>query len=313
MAGETFEVVVIGGGPAGLSAALNLVRARRNVLVIDSNRPRHAATLLARGFLTRDGVAPLELRRLGREEVERYDNGEVAFATVQSAEVEGSGFRVRASGVRGGADLDVLAETLVIATGVTETLPAVPSIRAYYGTQLHSCIECDGFEKADAPLALIGETDDLAERALLLTQWTSDLIVFTNGVGTVGVDAEKTLARLGVRVERRPIGDVVGEKGVMTGVRLADGTEIARAGGFVRPLWSPALAFAGALDLDCDDSGYLLTDAHGRTSVPGVYAAGESTPPGPQQLIVAAGAGAVVASAVNRDLIGLALDGAPVL
>ena len=312
-AGETFEVVVIGGGPAGLSTALNLVRARRSVLVIDSNRPRHAATLLARGFLTRDGVAPLELRRLGREEVERYDNGEVAFAAVQSAEVQGSGFRVRASGVRGAADLDVLAETLVIATGVSETLPAVPSIRAYYGTQLHSCVECDGFEKADAPLALIGETGDLAERALLLTQWTDDLVVFTNGVAPVGADEERTLARLGVRVERRPIDDVVGEKGVMTGVRLADGTVIPRVGGFVRPLWTPSLAFAEALDLDCDGDGYLLTDAQGRTSVPGVYAAGESTPPGPQQLIVAAGSGAVVASAVNRDLIGLALDGAPVL
>ncbi len=310
---ESFEVVVVGGGPAGLSAALNLARARRRVLVVDSNRPRHSATLLARGFLTRDGVPPLELRRLGREEVEHYDNAEVAFATVRGLEVADGGFRLRASGVRGSADLDVLTEALVIATGVTETLPAVPSIRAYYGTQLHSCIECDGFEKADAELALIGETGDLAERALLLTQWTNDLIVFTNGVGTVSDDEERTLGHLGVRVERRAIDDVVGEKGVMTGVRLADGTVIDRSGGFIRPLWTPSLDFLGALELDRDDEGYLVTDMHGRTSLPGIYAAGESTPPGPQQLIVAAGSGAVVASAVNRDLIGLALDGAPVL
>jgi thioredoxin reductase len=311
---ESYEVVVVGGGPAGLSAALNLVRARRRVLVVDGNRPRNAATLTAHGFLTRDGIPPLELRRLGREEVDSYDNGEVVFAQAQSVEVERDGFRVRAKGVRGSADIDAIAQTVVIATGVTETLPTLPSIRAYYGTQLHSCVECDGYEKADAPLALIGETDDLTERALLLTQWSTDLIVFTNGVGTVGDDEERTLARLGVSVERRPIDDVMGERGVMTGIRLTDGTEIPRAGGFIRPLWTPSLDFADGLELDRDSDGFLVTDGGGRTSVPGVYAAGESTAPGPQQLIVAAGRGAVVASAVNRDLIGLTLErDAPVL
>jgi len=310
---ESFEVVVVGGGPAGLSAALNLARARRRVLVVDGNRPRHAATLIARGFLTRDGIPPLELRRMGREEVDAYDNASVVFAQVGAVAVEGDGFRVTARGVRGGSDVDVRADAVLIATGVTETMPAIPSIRAYYGTQLHSCVECDGFEKADKPLALIGETHDLAERALLLTQWTDDLVVFTNGADAVGAGDERMLAPLGVRVERRRIDDVVGERGVMTGVRLEDGTVIDRAGGFIRPVWSPALSFADGLDLDRDDEGYLVTDAHGRTSLPGVYAAGETTAPGPQQLIVAAGSGAVVASAVNRDLIGLSLEGAAVL
>jgi thioredoxin reductase len=308
-----YEVVVVGGGPAGLSAALNLARARRRVLVVDGNRPRHAATLIARGFLTRDGIAPLELRRMGREEVDAYDNASVVFAQVDAVAVEGSGFRVTGRGVRGSAGVDVLADAVLIATGVTETMPSIPSIRAYYGTHLHSCVECDGYEKSGEPLALIGETPDLAERALLLTQWTDDLVVFTNGADTIGGDEERMLGRLGVRVERRPIADVVGEKGVMTGVLLDDGTLVERAGGFIRPVWSPALAFADALDLDRDDEGYLVTDAHGRTSLPGVYAAGETTAPGPQQLIVAAGSGAVVAAAVNRDLIGLALDDAAVL
>jgi thioredoxin reductase len=310
---ESFEVVVIGGGPAGLSAALNLARARRRVLVVDGNRPRHAATLIARGFLTRDGIPPLELRRMGREEVDAYDNASVVFAQVGAVAVEGDGFRVTARGVRGGSDVDVRTDTVLIATGVIETMPGIPSIRAYYGTQLHSCVECDGFEKADKPLALIGETHDLAERALLLTQWTDDLVVFTNGTDAVGAGDERMLAPLGVRVERRRIDDVVGERGVMTGVRLEDGTVIDRAGGFIRPVWSPALSFADGLDLDRDDEGYLVTDAHGRTSLPGVYAAGETTAPGPQQLIVAAGSGAVVAAAVNRDLIGLSLEDAAVL
>ena len=308
------EVVIVGGGPAGLTAALNLARARRRVLVVDSNRPRHAATLLARGFLTRDGVPPSELRRLGREEVAGYGNAEVTFAEVEGIAVEGAGFRVNARGVRGAPDVDAVAKAVVIATGVTETMPAIPSIRAYYGTQLHSCVECDGYEKAGMPLALIGETDDLAERALLITQWTDDLIVFTNAVARVSEDDERTLGRLGVRLERRAIDDLVGDKGVMTGVRLADGDVIERAGGFVRPVWAPSLDFLDALSLDRDDSGYLRTDAHGRTSVPGVYAAGETTAPGPQQLLIAAGKGAIVASAVNRDLIGIAAEaGAAVL
>lgn len=307
------EVVVVGGGPAGLSAALNLARARRRVLVVDGNRPRHAATLQAHGFLSRDGVPPAELRRLGREEVSGYDDAEVVFAQVGDVTVDADGFRVRGAGVRGGADVDAVAQAIVIATGVTETMPALPSLRAFYGTQLHSCLECDGFEKAGEPLALIGETADLAERALLLTQWTDDLIVFTNGVAPVGEDEERALARLGVGVERRPIDDLVGEKGVMTGVRLADGTVVERAGGFVRPIWTPSLSFAEGLDLDRDSDGYLVTDAHGRTSLPGVYAAGETTAPGPQQLIVAAGSGAVVAAAVNRDLIGIAVDESAVL
>jgi thioredoxin reductase len=309
----SYEVVVIGGGPAGLSTALNLARARRRVLVVDGNRPRHSATLIARGFLTRDGIPPLELRRMGREEVDAYQNASVVFAQVTAVTVEADGFRVTGRGVRGGVDVDVVAETVVIATGVTETMPGVPSIRAYYGTHLHSCVECDGYEKAGEPLALIGETADVAERALLLTQWTDDLVVFTNGADVVSADEERALASLGVRLERRPIDDIEGDKGAMTGIRLTDGTVIERAGGFIRPVWTPALAFADGLDLERDSDGYLVTDAQGRTSLPGVYAAGETTAPGPQQLIVAAGSGAVVAAAVNRDLIGVALDDSAVL
>lgn len=302
---ETVDVVVVGGGPGGLSAALNLVRARRRTLVIDSNRPRNAATLLARGFLTRDGISPLELRKLGRNEIERYDEGEVAFAVADSIRaLDGGGFRVTARGVRGSADIDVVARAVVIASGLSETLPSIPSIRVYYGTQLHSCVECDGYEKSDAALALIGETDDLAERALLLSQWSNDLIVFTNGVGTVTGDDERLLASRGVSVDRRPIDDVEGERGVMTGIRLKDGTVVERVGGFVRPLWVLSLDYAEGLGLERDAEGLIVVHGGGRTSVPGVYAAGDSTPPGPQQLIVAAGAGAVVAATVNRDLIG---------
>ena len=291
------EVVVIGAGPAGLSAALNLVRARRMTHVLDSNRPRNAATFLAHGFVTRDGIPPLELRRLGREELEVYPEASFEKAMVTSVTKDDDGFVVAYGAT------SVTARAVVISTGLTEKFPALPSLRQFYGTTIHSCVECDAYEYADKPIALIGETDDLAERAIVISQWSRDLIVFTNGVGVVTPDEEKSLASRGIRVDRRQISDVAGDRTGLTGVTLADGETVARVAAFVRPIYAPNLAYVSSLGLEVDDEGYLVVDGSGRTSVPGVYAAGDSTAPGPQQLIVAAGAGAKVAAALNRDLL----------
>lgn len=306
---DRYDTVIIGGGPAGLSAGLNLVRARRRVLILDSNRPRHSATLVSHGFLTRDGVSPLELRRTGREEFEKYPTAEFHQALVQgvtalSGSDADAGFRIVARGIRGQANRDVVASTVLLATGLTEILPDLPTLRAFYGTSLHSCVECDGFEKSDAQLALIGESDDLAERALVISQWSSDLIVFTNGVGTVSDADESALAARGIRVERRPISDVAGDKTGLTGVVLADGETIPRTGGFVRPIWETRLDYASTLGLAETHDDLVEADADGRTSVPGIFAAGDLVPPGPHQLIVAAGAGARAAAVINRYLIG---------
>jgi thioredoxin reductase len=213
-------------------------------------------------------------------------------------------FVVVVRGVRGSADREVTAPVVVLANGLTETLPALPSIRAYYGTSLHSCIECDAFEKGGAALALIGETSDLAERALLLSQATDDLIVFTNGSDAITPTEEAGLGARGVAVDRREIADVVGDRSGLTGVALVDGSVVARSGGFVRPVWSVPLGYASELDLVLDGDGFVVVAGDGATSVPGVFAAGDITPPGPQQLIVAAGSGARVAASVNRHLLG---------
>ncbi|MEC5185937.1 thioredoxin reductase [Cryobacterium sp. MP_3.1] len=303
-----YDVVIIGAGPAGLAAGLNLVRARRRTLMIDSNRPRHSATLRSHGFITRDGVPPLELRRIGREEYEAYPAAEFHMGLVRSVEqlpaAAAARFTVSTKGMRGEKNRVVTARTVLIATGLAETLPALPSIRAWYGTNLHSCIACDGYEEADRALALIGETDDLAEHALLISQWTDDLIVFTNGVGQVTDADEAALAARGIRVDRRPLSDVVGERGAMTGIQVADGEFVAREGGFVRPKYEAAATFAASLTPTTDAAGLLVVDAQGRTSVPGLYAAGDTTPPGPEQLLVSAGEGARAAVAINRELLG---------
>ncbi|MGO3148122.1 MAG: NAD(P)/FAD-dependent oxidoreductase [Leucobacter sp.] len=314
-----YGVAVLGGGPAGLSAGLQLVRANRRITILDSNRPRHSATLQSHGFLTRDGASPLELRRLGREEFEAYPTARFAQSVVREVTPlsrdeaigvgfpDGIGFRVRGTGIRGSADVELVARRVLLAAGLTEELPALPMIRAYYGTALHSCVECDGFEKTDKPLALIGETNDLFARALLISRFSSDLIVFTNGAETVRTEQEQQLASIGIRVERRPIDDIVGAKAEMTGVRLADGEIILRVGGFVRPTWHAPVEFMGELAIARDDWGLIIVNDRGETSIRGVYAAGDIVPPGPQQLIIAAGNGARVAARLNMDMIRGAL------
>jgi len=298
-----YDVVVVGGGPAGLSAALNLVRARRRVLLVDSNRPRNSATLLSHGYLTRDGISPLELRKLGREEFLAYDEGEHWQTMATSITRADGGFVVDCEfrGEQRRATTDVV----LVATGLQETLPAIDGLRAFYGTFVHSCIECDGYGKRDQALAVIGEHPDLAERALLLTQWSDDLVVFTNASDVAVTEAEEAqLASRGVRVDRRAIASLQGGREGLTGVELADGEVVPRDGGFVRPAWAGMLEYVAPLGADLDADGLLVVDDHGRTSVEGLYAAGESTAPGPQQLIVAAGSGARVAAVINRDLIG---------
>ncbi len=309
------DILIIGGGAAGLAAGLNLVRSNRRVLIVDSNRPRHAATLQSHGFLTRDGASPLAFRQLGREEFEGYAQATFAQAVVNSVvplpEVDGqhAGFRVEASGMRGAPDVSVNARLVLVASGLVEELPALPTIRAYYGTALHSCIECDGFEKSNKPLALIGETTDVFDRALLVTQFSRNLTVFTNGADTILPAEQEVLESMGVVVERGVLEDVVGEKADMVGVRMADGRVIEAVGGFVRPRWNASVDYLGSLAPSRNEWGLLEVGPTGETNVPGVYAAGDVTPPGPEQLMIACGDGVRVSNKMNmaliRDALGL--------
>jgi thioredoxin reductase len=316
---QSYDCVVIGAGPAGLSAALNLGRARLTVLVIDSDRPRNAATMISHGFLTRDGVPPHELRRLAREEVEGYPGTQILRRTsvlsvqraLERSEEDGPHPFTVTLGGPSGAARTVQSRAVLVATGLRETLPDVPNIRGYYGMSLFSCAACDGYELGDQPLALIGETEDLFARALLVAQWTRTLTVFTNGAphgpdaGAVSAGEEDALRERGITVERRRITELEGDRGQLAAVRVTGGGRIPVTGGFVRPLWHPAVEFLAGLDVAGDAHAQLLTDRNGRTSLPGLYAAGDVAAPGPQQLIVAAGAGARTAAIIGQDLLGV--------
>lgn len=299
------DVLIIGGGPAGLSAALNLGRSLVRVLVVDADRPRNAATLNSHGFLTRDGVPPFELRKIAREELTAYPNVEVRTRVRVLSVTESEGGFTAAVGRRHEEET-VTARAVLLATGLRETLPDVPNLRGFYGMSLFSCAACDAWELRGRSLALIGESTDLAERARLIGRWTETLTVFTHGSDAVSTAEEAELAAAGVSVVRDPIAELVGERGRLDAVRTAVGLTVPLDGGFVRPEWDADLSFLGDVPIATDAAGHIVTDRSGRTSVAGVYAAGDVAAPGPQQLIVAAGAGARVAAVLVHDTIGVA-------
>ncbi|MCK2034762.1 NAD(P)/FAD-dependent oxidoreductase [Microbacterium sp. SSW1-49] len=300
-----YDVLIIGGGPAGLSAALNLGRSLMRVLVVDADRPRNAATLQSHGFLTRDGLPPHELRRLARAELAAYPNIEIrSRQRVFALRTTDAGFTAEVG--RREPATSVIARSVLLATGLRETLPDVPNLRGFYGISLFSCAACDAWELRDRRLALIGESADLADRARLIARWTDSLTVFTLGSDAVTAAQQAELEAAGVAVQRHPITELVGERGALEAVRLADGTEVALDGGFVRPEWQTELSFLDGIAPALDGDGNLITDRSGRTDVHGLYAAGDAAIPGPQQLIVAAGAGARVAAVMVHDAVGVA-------
>ncbi|KAB1640563.1 NAD(P)/FAD-dependent oxidoreductase [Gulosibacter chungangensis] len=303
---DHYEVVVIGGGPAGLQAALILARQLRRVLVLDGNRPRHSATLEAHGFLSRDNIPPNELRAAGRESVEHYETAEIQFAQVTRVQREGTGFIVEARGVRGSRARRVYGERIILATGLKEHFPHLPMLRAFYGTHIHSCVVCDAWGKRDARIAVFGvpEAKTLAYRAAQLSRIGSQVTLFADEQQVPEADAQR-LRELGVEIDRRELEDAVGEKATLTGMRVVGGDIVPVDAAFVLPGYEAQLSFLDAdLMPQLTDEGLVEADNHGRTGIPNLYATGELTAPGPEVLIISAGKGARTAIAAHRDATG---------
>ena len=289
----TYDVAVIGGGAAGLSAALVLGRARRRVAVIDGGSPRNAPAAHMHGFLSRDGMPPSELLKIGREEATAYD---VEFIADHVVSVE-PGFEV---GLAGGEIL--VARRLLISTGATDEFPAIPGLKERWGRDFLHCPYCHGWEVRDQALGILGTSSGSVEHAQLIRQWSDDLIFFAHTYAVTGAEREQLEAR-GISIVDGDVRDLVVEGGRLRGVMLGDGRIVERDALFVRPEIRPrATNLLEHLGCGVDDHGFLVVDEVGRTSVPGIWAAGNVANPR-AQVITAAGEGSAAAISINADLI----------
>ena len=291
-----FDVIVIGGGAAGLSAALVLTRARRTVLVVDSGRPRNAPASHMHGFLSRDGLPPAELLAIGRNEIEGY-GGTILSDTVTGIVNEGSaGFRVELGNRR-----PVRARRLLVATGLRDEIPDVPGLWDRWGRDVLHCPYCHGFEVRDATLAVLGDSAFTVQYALIVRQWTDDITyVALRGSLSAG-ERERLEARAVTIVEGEARGLVVrGDR--LEAVEMADGRVVRCAALFVPPRFVPNSDLLVALGGEVDDDGWPTTTANGLTSIPGVWVAGNVGNPR-AQVITAAGEGSAAAIAINADLV----------
>lgn len=293
MARAPHEVIVIGGGAAGLSAALVLGRARRRVAVVDGGEPRNAPAEHMHGYLSRDGMSPAELLVAGRAEAAAY-GVELIAGHVASLE---PGFAIAL------ADGETLeARRLLLATGATDELPPIPGVPERWGKDFLHCPYCHGWEVRDQPLGVLGTSSGSVEHALLIRQWTDDLIFFTHTHDLTGPEREELEVR-GIRVIEGEVRELVVEDDQLSGVVLGDGRAVERAALFVRPAMRPRLrGLLEKIGCETDDLGFVRVDTAGRTSIPGVWAAGNVANPR-AQVITAAGEGSAAAISINADLV----------
>ncbi|WP_461077350.1 NAD(P)/FAD-dependent oxidoreductase [Streptomyces deserti] len=302
---DKYEVVVIGGGAAGLSAALLLGRARRRTLVVDAGEPRNAPSAHMQGYLSRDGMSPAEFLAVGREEIARYGVELVRDRVVDVSQ----GFVVTLASGR-----TVHARRLVVATGLKDELPSVPGVAERFGRDVLHCPFCHGWEVRDEPFGVLASSPLSVHQALIVSQWSKDVRFFLHTVAEDELSDQdlRRLAAAGVDVVPGEVAGLVVEEDRLTGVRLADGTTHARSVLYVGPRPVPQTGLLERLGAELRETpfgAYPVVDQTGLTTVPGVWAAGNAIGFA-EQVVHAASGGYRASAAIVGDLLMADLDAA---
>jgi thioredoxin reductase len=292
-----YDCIIVGAGPAGLSAALMLGRCRRRVLVCEAGEPRNARSKGLHNYLTRDGIAPLELLRLARQEVEEYPTIEVLPAEVKDARRTSGVFTVVLAG-----DTELGARKLLLATGVVDDLPDIDGLRPLYGTSVHHCPYCDGWEWRDQPIAIYGRGEEAYTLALALTVWSDDLVLCTDGPGGLTSDERDQLDRVGIELREDEVVRLEGQRGWLSRIIFAEGEPLPRRALFVSAGQHQGSDLALRLGCRFTGKGAVDTGSCEATDVHGLFVAGDASKDA-QFVIVAAAEGAEAGMAINKALL----------
>lgn len=298
---DHYDVLIAGGGAAGLSAALVLSRARRSVVALDGGQPRNAPATGAHNLLGNEGISPLELLAKGRAEVREY-GGHVVPAEVAAAERDDRGFRLTLVDGR-----VVTGRQLLLATGVVDELPQIPGLADRWGNDVIHCPYCHGWEHRDEPIGVVGSSPMSVHQALLLRQWSPDVVYLQHTAGDPDADQARQLAVRGIEVVTGELTEVMVEAGRISGVRLADGRTVARSALAVATTMHPRIGAFEALGVQAvpHPSGmgeHVEVDFRGATGLPGIWAAGNVSDLS-AMVAVAAGQGAVAGGQINMELV----------
>lgn len=293
---DDVDVVVIGGGAAGLSAALVLARARRNVLVIDAGSPRNAPAAHMHGFLSRDGFPPAELLTIARAEITGYGGRLVTGTVTETAPSGPSGFSVSLSDGQ-----QIATRRLLIASGLRDELPDIPGLADRWARDVLHCPYCHGYEVRDQRLAVLASTPEAVTYTHIVRQWSNDVVLLATP-GTLSTSDRTQLQARSISIAEGEVTRIVIENDQLRGVELGGNRLIACDAVFVPPRLVPNNDLLTALDCQVNDTGWVVADSTGRTSLAGVWVAGNIVNPR-AQVITAAGEGSAAAIAINADLV----------
>jgi thioredoxin reductase len=291
-----WDVVIVGAGPAGLSAALILARACRRVLLCDTGTPRSWASKRMHGFLTREGISPAEFRKRAHRELKQFPNLEFVSREVTNARRQADGSFVVKMGRR-----SVRCRKLLIATGVFDHLPKLDGIDALFGTSVFQCPYCDGWEVRGEPVAVYGKQRRGLEIARAMTAWTDDILLCSDGRLRLGSEERAALERNGIELVDEPIARLEGRHGRLQRIVFRSGREEARTALFFDMPSSEQSSLAESLGCQFTHKGGVRCGQHEATTVPGVFVAGNIIKD-VQLAIVAAAEGARAAFGINRAL-----------
>ncbi|MFD1066556.1 NAD(P)/FAD-dependent oxidoreductase [Oceanobacillus locisalsi] len=290
-----YDCAVIGGGPAGLNASLILGRGRQQVILFDDDTPRNAVTQESHNFISRDGVHPAEFKKASYEDLNKYPTISVQRNHVVDIVPTASYFQIQ---TEKGQQYE--AQRIILTTGLKDILPEIEGMHQFYGTSLFGCPYCDGWELKDLPLVYIAAYPHAFNSIKMVSNWSKDIVVCTNGKETISPQEKAILSQKNIQVIEDEILRLQGEGGQLKSIQFKNGNELHRQAGFISYKLQQAAPFAGRLDLESNGMGGIKIDPYGRTSRKGVYAAGDNAGGLPQQ-IVAAAEGSKAAISVLSD------------